>query len=70
MDNYKNCVCVFLSKGNGDVLSQRNAGRCVKIGSILNLLLQEGGVPAGGGVGEYAILSFIVNFRQPHFSYY
>ena len=30
MDNYKNCVCVFLSKGNGDVLSQRNAGRCVK----------------------------------------
>ena len=49
MDNYKNCVCVFLSKGNGDVLSQRNAGRCVKIGSILNLLLQEGGVPAGGG---------------------
>ena len=41
MDNYKNCVCVFLSKGNGDVLSQRNAGRCVKIGSILNLLLQE-----------------------------
>ena len=49
MDNYKNCVCVFLSKGNGDVLSQRNAGRCDKIGSILNLLLQEGGVPAGGG---------------------
>ena len=53
MDNYKNCVCVFLSKGNGDVLSQRNAGRCVKIGSILNLLLQEGGVPVGGEFSYY-----------------
>ena len=26
--------------------------------------------PQGEVVGEYAILSFIVNYRQPHFSYY
>ena len=51
MDNYKNCVCVFLSKGNGDVskVNSNETGADKKVGSILNLLLREGGVPAGGG---------------------